>query len=188
MLIPLGFLASSGGAAGSYELIQSSILTSTATSVTFSSIPQDYKHLQLRVVSKTGGTSNNFENWLATYNNVSTSNQSAHFLFGDGSNVYSSAITNWDQQFVGVTATSSSTTFNANEFATSIIDVLDYSSTTKNKTTRSFTGVTGGTSGKRVALYSSLLQSTTAITSIRLDASSVNWAIGSRFSLYGIKG
>jgi hypothetical protein len=67
-----------------------------------------------------------------------------------------------------------------------IIDIHDYASTTKNKTTRMFGGIDKNGSGE-VSLFSGLWRNTSAITSINIYMSSGNWTTDSTFSLYGIK-
>ena len=100
----------------------------------------------------------------------------AHYLYGDGGAVYSGTSANGfmvNLVRAGVT----------NAFSASVTDFLDSYSTTKNKTIRTF----GGYSGE-LSLNSGLWQSTSSITSITIRTTTDNFAIGSRFSLYGIKG
>jgi len=78
-------------------------------------------------------------------------------------------------------------------FLTFGIDLLDFYSTSKNKTVRGFSGTmsadAGGFTGKEVQLSSSFRDSTVAITAVTLDPLfGANLVAGSRFSLYGIKG
>jgi hypothetical protein len=69
------------------------------------------------------------------------------------------------------------------------VDLLDAYSTTKNKTTRSLSGGIVQSSESGVALSSGLWRSTSAITSATLlSGTGSNLSIGSRFSIYGIKG
>jgi hypothetical protein len=80
--IPLGILAVAGSApASAYELIQTQVIGGETVSVTLSSIPQTYKHLQIRGVVRLGGfnTSAGFNMRL---NNDSTSNYYWHRLRG----------------------------------------------------------------------------------------------------------
>jgi hypothetical protein len=75
----------------------------------------------------------------------------------------------------------------ANAFGGSVIDILDPYSTTKNKTVRSLQGVAGATNNA-IELRSGFRNNTESTTSISLTAISDNYVVGSRFSLYGIKG
>lgn len=183
----LGLLGASGALA--YELIESVNLSVAAASLTFSNIPQNYKHLELRLVTKSSGTDAGVQNFTIYYNDIQTSNQASHLLYGNGSSVFSSNVINWDSQYVGITSTSYASDFPTGAFGSTIINVLDYSSTAKNKTTRTLTGVLGsGNSSVRVGLYSSLLESTNAINKIKISVPNISWVANSRFSLYGIKG
>lgn len=178
--IPLGILAVAGSAGGgAYELIESNILTSSASSVSFLSIPQDYKHLQIRYVS---------QNSTATVNQIQLngdtgSNYDWHILYGDGSSVFSSAVNNttyW--QYV-----SPSTSDGASLFGIGVLDILDYSNTSKNTTGRLLAG-SDRSSSKQIRLLSGLWRNTAAVTSVSLNANGNNFVSGSRFSLYGIRG
>ena len=72
-------------------------------------------------------------------------------------------------------------------YAASIIDILDYASTSKFKTTRVLDGYDANGSGE-VIIGSGNWRSTSAITSITLGPSSGNMKLYSSFALYGIKG
>ena len=182
----LGILNSqvSGGAAPAFELISSQILTSSASSVTFSSIPQDYKHLQIRGLAR--DTTGNFNGELKMrFNGVSTASYAEHLLNGNGSGVNSfgnTSTTSISQLYI--TGNSSAST----QLGPFIIDILDYASTSKNSTTRAFLGWPG--SNQEVRLTSGLFNNTAAISSITINPKNDALSIqsGSRFSLYGIRG
>jgi hypothetical protein len=184
MLIPYGILASGGVSASSYELIQTEILSSAAASVSFSSLvtyASIYKHLQIRYVAKSasGGSDDSLRVRL---NGDTGSNYTLHQLLGTGSSVISTSATSQTGSFPGIIAGGTAT---ANSFGLGIIDILDPYSTTKNTTLRSLTGLQ---SANLIGLRSGVHISTVAITSLTLTASSnTNLAVGSRFSLYGIK-
>ena len=184
MLIPIGIMAGSiAGVDPAYELIQSQLLTGTQSLVTFSSIPQTYKHLQVRAVVKSD-YSGSFDIMLMRVNGA-TSNYSQHVLLGNpGSNsVLSSSTAGAANIQVGWVNGSPTTS----AFAPAVIDILDSFSTTKNKTVRSFSGSPNDLA--RVGLYSGAYFSTTTISSLSfLSNYAGNWIAGSRFSLYGVKG
>jgi hypothetical protein len=177
-LIPLGFLGA--GAKYDFELISTTLLSSTSTSVTFNSLPASkYKHLQLRIVAQ--GTSAN-ANIFMTFNTDSGNNYSWHSLYGAGGSVtpdYSTSRANIAT--VNPVLASSYGTI----FTPSIVDILDPFSTVKNKTVRSFYGRTGV---NIVALDSGAWYSTSAVTSIELGITAGAMNVGSRFSLYGVRG
>jgi hypothetical protein len=170
---------------GSYELIGTAFGTGSSATITFSSIPQNYKDLQIRGVSKVINA--NIFLSLRFLLNGATSGQNDHSLWGDGSSVASSSNqANTHIQAYGSTQGTGIT----ESFGTIILDLLDYASTAKNKTTRSWQGfVDQAGATQNVALGSGLLQSTSAITSITINNQvSASFNSGSRFSLYGIKG
>jgi hypothetical protein len=190
MLIPLGFLAGSGGVEGDYELIESVILTTTESSVTFSSLgsySSTYKHLQLRSAPKSNSSAASGLGWVrlnGSFNgNTTDSNYSIHILNsnpGGSPQVESIAETSSRKGF-GVAARTNE------NFSVNITDILDAFSSTKNTTSRTFSGTPSSTS--RVQIMSHLFNNTASITSVTLtteDGSS--FIAGSRFSLYGIKG
>lgn len=188
MPFSLGFWAvagaGGGAAAGAYELISTTVLSSTSSSVSFTSIDTTtYKHLQVRVTvaANTAGVPGIF----ATFNSDSGSNYAYHNLQGFNSSVTSSAQSTKTFMYLGDIAGNAV----ASNFCANIIDILDAGSTTKFKTVRTLAGVAGNsTTTGLVALKSSLWQSTAAITSFTMTPSASSFAIGSRFSLYGIKG
>jgi hypothetical protein len=67
-----------------------------------------------------------------------------------------------------------------------ILDILDYGSTTKNKTVRLLQGFPG--SLKIIRLISGARYNTAAVTSVTFTAQAGSFTTASRFSLYGIKG
>ena len=74
-------------------------------------------------------------------------------------------------------------------FGAAIIDILDYASTSKNKTVRVLTGFDQNGSGN-ICLASGLWfrSSPAAITSISLAGNSRNYLQYSQFALYAVKG
>jgi hypothetical protein len=185
-----GSSAASGNASGT--VIQPTAFDSIATlsgsgvsTVTFTSIPQTYKALQIRVFGKSGGTNNDELN--IRFNGVTTSTYRNHFLRTASSNPTSG--TEATTSFYNVlrfTGTGNA----AGVFSAAIVEIIDYASTTKNKTLKSFDGFdqAGGTAGYRTGLYSGLFNNTAAITSITLlSGTPTNFAAGTTFALYGIK-
>ena len=176
-----GVLASSGGgAAGAYELISTTVLSTTTATVTFSSIPSIYKHLQIRYLgrSNVGSTTDYVQ---IRMNSDSGSNYASHYLLGSGSSVSSGAVTAQNLIYVGGFITGSTSA--ANSFGAGIIDLWDYTGT-KNKTIRSLSGHTDS----RISLSSGVWLSTAALSSITLLGASGSFVAGSRFSLYGVLG
>lgn len=180
MPFSLGFWATAGGggASSDYELISTTILGSTTASITFSSIPSTYKHLQIRMVGRLASVTNNL--MLVTLNGDSGANYSWHSLTGSDTSVTSTGAASQTSMSMGVVG------YNTNIHSGSIIDILDYSQTTKNKTLRSLHGVCDGI--VRIGVHSGLWMNTAAVSSITIANNNASYASGSRFSLYGVKG
>ena len=183
----LGIIASAiSSNLNSYESIASS--SGGAATITFSSIPSTYQHLQLRaLVRVTSGTSGT-DNLGFRLNSDSGSNYAYHYLSGSGASAAASAGTSQTGMLVRDMIPRNS--FTASVYGVLIIDILDYKDTNKYKTTRTLSGMDGNGSGT-VALNSGLWQSTSAVTSISLydfDNPSYSFSSDSSFALYGIKG
>lgn len=176
-----------GGAAATFELISTQVLSTTLNGgLTFSSIPNTYKHLQLRVVL----LADSGDPILLRFNGDSGSNYTEHDLTGNGTNVASTSTGGNPSTFIYTFGSRVGTSASTTIPAVGIIDILDYTSTSKNKTTRALSGVRNASQGE-VGLWSGAWLSTAAITSITINPiSGAGWNIyaGSRFSLYGIKG
>ena len=169
-----------------FESISSQTLLSDTTTITFSSIPQTYSFLQLRILSRSTRTATT-ANLNIQINSDTGSVYSFHELSSDGATASTSAAAAG-----GVTSAnigrSTGTTSTASCFAMSIIDIHDYASSTKNKTIRNFYGYDANGSGM-VGLRSVLYDGTTAVSAFSLtSASASNFLTGSVFALYGIKG
>lgn len=180
----LGIVAAAGGFTKFGDFYQ--IATSTATGgavsdITFSSIPQDYTHLQIRGIARGASTTANID---IQFNGDTATNYSRHYVYGDGSVTASSAATTINFIRASTISSSSST---ASVFGVFVLDILDYTNTNKFKTTRSIGGIDNNGSGE-IGLRSGNWRSTSAITSIKLwTGDATNLAQYSSFALYGIK-
>lgn len=173
-----------------FESISTQTLSSTTGTVTFSSIPSTYKHLQLRMLWRSATTGYNSTFLLSMNGDTSSSNYVKHFLGGGGSG---SAISgaNVSGSFGGIRSTNCmSSSDPASEFSPAVIDIIDYTSVNKNKTVRALIGYeTNNVGGGNIALLSGLWLSTSAITSLSItDYGGTGSASGSTFALYGIRG
>jgi hypothetical protein len=184
----LGIIASSKltAAAGDYESIATvSVGSGGSASISFTSIPADYTHLQIRYSAHLEDTTSDYAALWMQFNSDTGANYSYHRLYGNGSAASADAATS--QTKVLTTWTPDNVTQSLS-YGASIIDILDYANTNKYKTIRNFGGFDLNGSGI-VALFSGLWMSTSAITSISLVSSnSENFAQYSHFALYGIKG
>jgi hypothetical protein len=179
----LGILASAGGAAASasYESIATATGTGSSGTITFSSIASTYTHLQLRInaiataYSGTGG--------YVRFNGDTGSNYVFHYLTGTGSAISAGNATAQNSIFVLVNNAVGlhNTSPNAG-----VLDILDYASTTKNKTLRGLTGVDINSAGD-LSIVSGLWLSTSAINSVTVYLGSGSYATTTTVALYGIK-
>jgi hypothetical protein len=149
-------------------------------SITFSSIPSTYTHLQIRGFGATTyGTNGNSNVYFYANGDTTAGNYYSHYLYGGGASAGSTS------------AASSVLSFEASDLITNpgsvVMDVLDYTNTNKYKTTRALSGVDYNGGGV-VSLTSCLWKNTAAITSITLTAQDASWAQYTKFALYGIKG
>jgi hypothetical protein len=169
--------------------IATTTLNVAASSITFSSIPQDYTHLQLRSFSQDARGTYGITETRITFNSDSSAVYARHQLVGDGSTVFSDGATGGQYMILG-DGTFGTTT--GGTFGVGIADILDYTNTNKFKTVRQISGVDiNGTIagyGGRAGLSSGVWRSTSAISSITLTSHSVvNFSANSSFALYGVK-
>lgn len=185
----LGILSSAGAggaaAAGSFDLLETQVLASSAASVTFSSLSTyaaDYQHLQIRLAAR--GTRNaNGDNLGIRFNGDTGANYARHSVYGQGSGVVTYGA--GSQTFMDLAQLASSTTA-ANTFTGGVADILDPFETSKNTTIKTLSGVPA--SAWAAALTSGAWFNTNALTSMTIYALNGNLVTGSRFSLYGIRG
>jgi len=180
----LGIIASQlTGKLSSYESIATTTVgAGGASSITFSSIPSGYQHLQIRYTARTASTSN--ANINLNVNGDTSSSAVWHVLYGTGT---SAAVYQFTSAYIiaGQTATSAVA---ANTFGVGVIDILDYKNTSKNKTVRSLSGA--DSNGAGIVYFSSgQWINTNAITSLAFTTGdAANFSQYSQFALYGIKG
>jgi hypothetical protein len=180
----LGILASSRlSAVGDYESIQTYTLSSSQATISFTSIPSTYKHLQIRLIGRTTRTSDTQNAFIYTFNGSSTGYGYTHRLYGNGSTASADAPNGSTYSFGASIATDGSA---SNTMGAAIMDILDYANTNKYKTTRILGGNDQNGSGN-IFLNSGLWQSTAAINRIDLSVDSFNWAAKTSIALYGVK-
>lgn len=172
----------------SYDALASyTVPSGGVSSITFAGLPTggQYSHLQIRWIAKTDRTETD-DVVLMQFNSDTGSNYSWHWLRGNGSAALGSASTSTSNIAVqyGASGDSGAT----DTFGIVVMDILDYGSTSKYKTTRSLQGFDLNGSGW-IYLQSGNWQSTSAITSITLDQQyGSNFKQYSQFSIYGVRG
>lgn len=169
-----------------FEAIASTTLGSTTTTVTFSSIPDTYEHLQLRLYLRAGYTGGPDATMFMRLNSDSGSNYTNRWIYGNGSAASASNnVSETAYRFLWVPAG----TALSNTFGVSIIDILDYASTNKRKTIRAIEGhETNNNTNGYVFLHSSLWSNTAAVSTLTFTSAETNgFVAGSVFSLYGLR-
>jgi hypothetical protein len=166
--------------APSYESIATYVIgAGGSSSVTFSSIPGTYQHLQVRTIQQnsiSGSSDLKF-----TFNGDGAANYSQHYLYTAGSTVNSAATasaTYVPGAMLGVTGTP----------APSVCDILDYANTNKFKTTKTMMGYDDSSSTAYFFLTSGFWRNTAAITSITCTPLNGTMQQYTTIALYGIKG
>jgi len=192
----LGIIASSisgnlWAPGNSYDSISGTVSVGAggASSVTFSSIPATYKHLQIRCIMRDTGTTADWNSVYATFNGDTAANYSTHYVraYGATPDIYASGFASTSNMWIGLLPTSFSSY--GTTYAASIIDILDYSDTNKYKTLRTINGVDSNSSTYGYANFGSgNWRSTSAVNSITITATGRTLAQYSHFALYGIKG
>jgi hypothetical protein len=167
---------------GAFESIAGTVVVGAggASTLTFSSIPQTYKHLQLRLIARNSADNISLR---MTFNGDSSSIYTLHELYGDGASALGAAQTSIAFYPCSLAGPASAT----GVFAASITDILDYTNTNKYKTMRTLTGYDGNGSGY-VELTSGVWRSSSAISSLTIVPNAGTIAQYSHFALYGIKG
>jgi len=190
----LGFFATAGagGAAGSFDLLESQVLGTAAASVTFSNLTTSYgstyQHLQLRMTARSNRSGADSDPLILRCNSDSASNYARQavggYNFGGTTAIYSNVATSQTSVFLAENIPVASSTTNA--FGGLITDILDPFETTKNKTVRTLNGMNAAWSS--VELRAGLWLSNTSVTSITIQPLvGSQLIVGCRFSLYGWK-
>jgi hypothetical protein len=163
---------------GDYESIATvTVGAGGSSSISFSSIPQTYTHLQVRATSLAPALTSGL-----LYFNGGAGTYAWHELKGNGATASATAGTSTNILY---------NTYNQSSTASytggAIIDILDYTNTNKNKTIRVLSGSDANGSGS-VFLRSGFSTDTSAITALGFIVSGGgNWAQYSSFALYGVK-
>jgi hypothetical protein len=181
----LGIIASSISAslnASSYDSIATTTVgAGGASSITFSSIPSTYQHLQIRVMCQINIGDADF---AIRFNSDTGTNYSKHQIYSYGSGTPIATGTASTSSIPGGVTYTTGTS----NFGVAIIDILDYKETTKYKTARVLTGSDANGSGF-IFFRSGVWMNTNAVSRIDLiQTTGSSFSQYSSFALYGIKG
>ena len=167
-----------------YTLIASNTLTTSAASVTFSSIPSTYTDLVLRISARSDGAATAYSVFY-TFNGSSTSDYSQVWLRGNGADAASSIQSNQTSGISLLTLNGAGTT--SNTFSSIELYIPSYNAS-QNKPFSSFGAQENNNTTAYISAVANLRSNTAAVTSLTATAgSSTNFVSGSSFFLYGIK-
>lgn len=164
-------------------LIESQTLGSAAATVTFSSIPTGYNHLQL-IVAARGSNASNFVELLMQFNGDTAGNYDSQQVVGSGSSALASETLADTKLHLGEFAAASAAAGNGGVYD---ICIPWHTSTIFHKYTATDHAFSYGTATSQVQAkqWTGRWRSTAAITSITLTTSAGNFITGSRFALLG---
>jgi hypothetical protein len=163
---------------GPFESIATVTLSSNETTITFSSIPATFTHLQIRATAL--GDSVSGKDVLVRFNSDTASNYNWHRLYGNGTSGLGQGSATTTAMYYAADAVRTLYP------ATAIIDILDYTNTNKYKTMRNLSGFEQNGAGT-IAYWSGLWRNTDAITTVTISVTTDNLAQYSSFALYGIR-
>jgi hypothetical protein len=187
--INFGILASSASyeASTSYQSIATLSGNGSSGSLTFSSIPSIYQHLQVRILVR-GARALPAEQLYVRLNGDGGNNYAYHYMYGDGVTQVSSGVSSNNVFLVNEFPAANET---SGVFSTSIIDILDYGNANKYKTMRSLSGYDNNNNSAnytgKIWLGSGLWMNSTSVTSLTVLSNGA-FASNTSVALYGIKG
>lgn len=171
---------------GGYDSLATVTLTTATPSVTFTGIPTGYKHLQIRTISRDSDTGTGQGAVWVRFNSDSATNYSWHRVYGNGGagTPPTGIATSTEWILAGINAQGGTP---SGSFGATVIDILDYSNSSKNKTLRAITGSDNNTNGY-AGIHSGAWYNTSPVTSITLNPTAgMNFQQFSQFALYGVK-
>lgn len=166
-----------------------SVLVGTATStISFTSIPQTFKHLEIRAMHFLTANGNNWDGtgYWAFNSDTTASNYRYNGFYGYNTSAPAATASTASRAVtVRTGGNENGTTYPAASF----IRLLDYSSTNKYKSALVHNGVDNTGTGAYAFVLASTWTNTAAVTQIDFTPSAgETWGVGTQFALYGILG
>jgi hypothetical protein len=161
-----------------YTLLQRISLTSSASSVTFSNIPQS-GYTDLKIVASTRYSGGGYGTDMTIAFNGSTSSFTGRRIYGYGGGVYSDTQTNVSGVVVGAGAT-------ANTFSSNEIYIPNYLSSNYKSYSIDGASENNNSTSYLLELSANLWSNTAAISSVTLGVGSGTFDTNSTFSLYAV--
>jgi hypothetical protein len=188
----LGSSASSASSAlttvNNYTSIATGTISTTTTYFDFNNIPQNYKHLQLRIRVRGAGANPVDYFLIQVLPYTSNSSYYTHAMEAvNDTNVRGSVLAPTNTFSVNLMSSGNQ---NINNFTALVVDFYDYTNTAKGRNAQLFGGfsadnTTGGQNNGNITLSGSQLPQYIPIANLRI-AAYTNLTVGSTFSLYGV--
>ena len=167
------------------EAIATQYLEADAASVTFSSIPSSYEHLQVHGSHRATGWSGG-QAFYIEFNGVSSNTYASHTMVAANSTALGQRLDS--QPYIKIYDGIHGSLADMTEYATILLDVHDYRDTNKNTTVQfqMFDAITHS-NDVRATFGTGFWESTAAITQIKFTPSNGSLLRGSEYTLYGLK-
>jgi hypothetical protein len=168
------------------EAIATVTLSSAASSITFTGIPQNYSALEIRSLLRTTGGGPTYS--YTQFNGDTNSNYWYHYFEGNGNNNTTGGHTNNAATSNPYSVVATGSEAPTNYYAPNISLIVDYASSLKYKTFTNQAAIDESTSGSSyVELNSFSWQSNSPVTSLTIVTTGTNFAINSTVALYGVR-
>lgn len=185
----MGLLGAVGVTPQAYEHIAT--ISGASSSYNFNSIPQTFKHLEVRWSVRADYPTAVAGEFRLRFNGDVSTTYFTHWLRGDGRGTSAGVINNFSGSDNNIRLGEVNGTTTPSQFAMGICQIPNYTNTSVYKTVLTLTGMTntgGSNNTERASLYSGYWGgSNSAITSISFFTD-YNNVSGTRVSLYGIRG
>jgi hypothetical protein len=177
--------AAGGAGATSFDLIGTTILSGSAKNIILSGWGSEYKHIQIRGTVRKDGTTGDV---VRVYiNGVTALDYTTHTLRGYGSG--NSVTYNDGTMRLNGLGVRNYTGSNDGSYGAMVSDILDVTNTSKVPVVRTLFGAADPNHGYSTNLATGIYYgSSGAVTSVTMNMWDNNFAAGTRFSVYGIRG
>jgi len=184
----LGLLGgAAGGVAGAYNHLETTVLATAASSVTFSGLASyasdGYKHLQIRASTRSATTGSANQGYITFNGDTTVANYSRHSYQSTG---VTDVPKNWGSGWPQVTL-NSATGYDSNGFSVSVIDIINPFDSNQNTIVKSTNGMIQPTNLFYISNYMGAWLNTASVTSLTVFENNQNQDAKTRFSLYGWK-
>jgi hypothetical protein len=166
-----------------YTLISSNVLTSSAASVTFSSIPATFTDLVLRISTRTTFTGFTFDQINILINGDTASNYSRTQLRGNGAAAASGGLGN--QTVLDLPQATDTDLATSNTFSSFEMYIPSYA-VSQSKPSSIFSAQETNATTAYINAFAALWRNNAAVTSISLTPANGSFVATSSFYLYGI--